>query len=84
MTKFSTVRFNAGNDSCGNPRRVFVVFCKGEIIASYNEEYRGEKAIYNRYHRAAYCGVTIMVTPKEYKDLVSGRYWCKYLLKEGI
>ena len=70
MSKYTTVKFNAGNDNSGNPRRVFVVFSDGAIVASYDDSYSGIKAVTNFYHRQAFDGLELDTTVKEYERLV--------------
>ena len=69
MTIFNTIKFNAGNDINGNPRRVYVTFRNGSIVATYDEGYRGEQAITNKNHRRAYGGYTFATSLAEYKAL---------------
>ena len=71
MSKFSTIRFDAGHDINGNPKRVFVVLEAGDIVATYDEEYSFTKAITNKYHRRAYNGLTFVTTTGEYRHLVN-------------
>ena len=70
MSQFTTIRLNAGNDSNGNPRRVFVTLKNGDIVATYDEGYAGRAAISNRHHRAAYNGLTFLTTPAEHRGLL--------------
>lgn len=70
MSKFTTIRLNAGHNSNGNPRRVFVTLAAGDIVAAYDEGYAGTGAITNRHHRAVYGGLTFATTPAEYRALV--------------
>ena len=75
MSKFITIRFDAGTDTNGNPKRVYVVIEAGDIIATYKDEYGGIKTITNKYHRQAYNGLTFVTTKTEYRSL------CNYLRK---
>jgi|APSaa5957512622_1039677.scaffolds.fasta_scaffold08199_5 hypothetical protein len=74
MSKFITIRLDAGHDVNGNPRRVYVVHNTAEdygpIVAVYDERYAGRRAITNRYHRAAWGGYTYKTTPGQYRDLI--------------
>lgn len=69
------IRFNAGNDTNGNPRRVFVVYNadNGQIITAINEGYAGDQ-VKTKFPGAVFLG-TYTTTPaqcrqllKEYKD----------------
>ncbi len=71
MNSMTTIRLNAGNDSNGNPRRVFVTLIGGEIEATYDENYRGVDAITKKSHREAYKGCTIKTSVSEYKELLT-------------
>lgn len=66
---FTTVQFVAGRTANGNPRRVFVTFQAGVIVATYDEGYQGQAAIKNPEHRAAWTGLQITTTPRQYRDL---------------
>jgi hypothetical protein len=68
-SRYTTIRLDAGHDTNGNPRRVYLTFQSGNLIATYDEGYMGTAAITNAHHRAAYGGMSIPTTPKEY------RYW---------
>ena len=72
-SKFTTIRFDAGSDTNGNPKRVYVVLEAGDIVATYKEEYDGVKAITNKHHRRAYNGLTFATTTADYRSL------CNYL-----
>ena len=69
-SRFTTIRFDAGHDTNGNPRRVFVVLEGGDIVTTYKEEYNSVKAIKNPFHRRAYNGLTFETTTAEYRALV--------------
>jgi hypothetical protein len=64
---FSTIRLVADNDRNGNPRRVFVVFHNGDVVAAYDEGYAGTGAITALDHRRAYQGIDIDVPVYEYE-----------------
>lgn len=71
MSKFSTIRFET-TMSHDEERAVFVVFEKGEIVNTYKQLQGGTKrteCITNKYHKAAYSGITVITTPDQYKDL---------------
>jgi hypothetical protein len=64
------IRLNAGNDANGNPRRVFIqISSKGLILDAWDEDYLGESAI-PEDHRKNYSGLTLMVTPGTYRDVI--------------
>ena len=63
------IKLNAGNDTNGNPRRVFVALRNGVAVNSWDEGYEGEHAVSEQYRRC-YAGQTFETTPKEYRSLV--------------
>ncbi len=64
------IRFNAGNDTNGNPRRVFVVFNpRGTIVETLDEGYVGNHEVRAKYPKHK-DGGTFETTPKEYRNLV--------------
>ena len=72
MTKFNVIHLNAGNDTNGNPRRVFVVLHDSDFVAAYDEGYSGINAITNLEHREqAINACTFATTPKEYRSLIA-------------
>lgn len=63
------IRLNAGNDTNGNPRRVFVVLDpKRGIIDAVDEGYEGEEPL-KRAHRIRSLA-DFMTTPREYRGLL--------------
>lgn len=68
---YTTIRFDAGHNRNGNPRRVYVTLKEGHIVATYDDGYRGNAAIKDAAHRAAYDGLTFATTPKEYHELIN-------------
>ena len=70
MIEYTTIRFNAGNDRNGNPRRVYVTFLSGEIVAVYDEGYKGEAAITDKRHKNAFRGYTFTCEVGEYDELI--------------
>ena len=70
----TTIRLQAKTDTSGIPRRIYLVLDGGYPIARYEERYKGEDAITDEAHRAAYRGYTIDITVAEYKRLVRGFY----------
>ena len=67
--KYSTIRLRTKNDTSGNPRRIFVVLSRGSIVGIFDEGYSGEHAITVKAMRDSYAGVTIDVTPTEYREM---------------
>lgn len=71
MSKFSTIKFETTRE-LDKERAVYVVFKDGEIINTYMQVDQGTKqldCITNKYHKAAYNGVTLMTTPQQYTEL---------------
>lgn len=71
MSKFSTVKFET-TPELEKERAVYVTFKEGEIVNTYKQVQQGTKrldCITNKYHKAAYNGVTIVVTPNQYMEL---------------
>lgn len=63
------IRLDAGNDTNGNPRRLFVVFSKaGTILETIDEGYNGNSEVRKKYPRHA-DGGTFATTPTEYRNL---------------
>jgi hypothetical protein len=63
------IRLDAGHDRNGNPRRVFVVLNEhSDIVAAYDEEYRGKGALPEELRGVNY--PTLATTPGEYRQLV--------------
>lgn len=68
------IRFDAGNDKYGNPRRAIVVFNEsGTINRVFNEGYSGLTEVRSWFpdHRD---GGTFRTTVREYRNLLKGRY----------
>jgi len=62
--------FNAGNDTNGNPRRLFVVVnTAGAVIGAYDEGYAGESAVTKHYPGIAIVG-RFDITPAQRKSLL--------------
>jgi hypothetical protein len=70
MSKFSTIRFETIKEM-DNDRIVYVTFKEGEIVNTYQQVNKKLDCITNKYHKLAYTGVTILVSPAEYKRLCS-------------
>lgn len=72
------IRFDAGNDRNGNPRRVYVILdCKsGNIIETVDEGYQGRGCLprwLDEEQGIAYDlkdGGTFATTPREYRNLL--------------
>ena len=72
MPKFNVIHFNAGNDTNGNPRRVFVVFNDSAVVATYDEGYAGYNAITNKAHlKAARRSIMVPTTPAQYRAFIA-------------
>ena len=65
------IRLNAGNDSNGNPRRIFVVInpCTDDIVDSIDEGYIGTSGLFKKYPSVNYTGTTIDTSPSQYREL---------------
>jgi hypothetical protein len=64
------LHFNAGNDTNGNPRRLFVVVnTQGVVIAAYDEGYIGESAVTKHFPGIAIVG-RFDITPAQRKSLL--------------
>jgi hypothetical protein len=64
------LKFNAGNDRNGNPRRVFVVVnTSGVVLSAHDEGYQGEKAVTQHYPGIAIVG-QFDITPTDYKYFI--------------
>ena len=75
MSKFTLIRLDAGRDTNGNPKRVFVAFEGNDIVATYDEGYAGLKAVkYAPHRKLAGTACTIKTTPEEYRALIE---WTK-------
>ena len=62
--------FNAGNDTNGNPRSLFVVVnTAGAVIGAYDEGYAGESAVTKHYPGIAIVG-RFDITPAQRKSLL--------------
>lgn len=69
MKNQTIIRLNAGNDTNGNPRRVFVYLVDGMTKAAWDECYRGSQAIPEEF-RELYKGETFLTTPAQYRELL--------------
>jgi hypothetical protein len=66
----SYIRLDAGNDSNGNPRRLFVVFdSRGNTCDVIDEGYSGYGEVRKHYRTAADLG-TYKTTPAQYRELL--------------
>jgi hypothetical protein len=69
--KVMAIRLNAGNDSNGNPRRVYVVFdSTGKIIDAIDEGYSGIQALDEVYPKHNDSVASFDTSPSEYRELV--------------
>lgn len=69
------IKFNAGNDTNGNPRRLFAVMRAGDVVIAIDEGYSGSAALADALPRsgaylASLVGVTFATTPKQYRELL--------------
>ena len=66
------IKLNAGHDSNGNPRRVYVVFdSEGYIVRAVDEGYRGRAALREVPGCEGECEpVEFETTPREYRRLL--------------
>jgi len=63
------LHFNAGNDSNGNPRRVFVVVnTNGNVEGAFNEGYIGSSAVTKHFPGIAIVG-RFDITPAQYREI---------------
>jgi hypothetical protein len=67
------LRFNAGNDANGNPRRVFVEIASGQPMRAWVEGYEGHHAVPAELRHAAKHCATLPTTVKGYRDLLKLR-----------
>jgi hypothetical protein len=64
------LHFNAGNNTNGNPRRVFVVVnTGGAVVGAYDEGYSGEGAVTKHFPGIAIVG-RFNITPAQYRELL--------------
>jgi hypothetical protein len=64
------LRFNAGNDTNGNPRRIFAEIASGQVSRVWDEGYEGHHAVPPNLRTAAANCTTLPITPKGYRDLL--------------
>lgn len=74
----AVIRLNAGNDTNGNPRRVYVALSSDPeggtyILGAWDEEYRGYHCVPKKLHKSAQFAPTFDTTPAEYRLLL--RSW---------
>lgn len=63
------LHLDAGNDTNGNPRRIYIVVStKGSVISAHDEGYYGDAAVTKRYPNIAIVG-RFKITPGEYRSL---------------
>lgn len=63
------IRLVAPKDPNGNPRRIFVIFRDGEMIATVDEGYMGTGALKKRWPDAISDGSSFQTTVKQYNEL---------------
>jgi hypothetical protein len=64
------IKLNAGNDTNGNPRRLFVAIKDTEIVGAWDEGYEGPAAVPQELKSLAVRAPTFLVRPSEYKDIL--------------
>jgi len=64
------LRFNAGNDTDGNPRRIYAEIASGQVSRVWDEGYDGPHAVPPNLRTAAANCATLPITPKGYRDLL--------------
>ena len=64
---YTTIRIVAKNDPNGNPRRAYLTFSEGTLVAVYCEGYSGIEAITKPRHRRAYKNYDIHVPVTEFQ-----------------
>lgn len=74
-TPLLAIKLNAGNDTNGNPRRVFVVFgSDGDIIKAIDEGYRGrgplEEFLVSQGKKSILYGGEFATTASERRELL--------------
>ena len=67
------LRFNAGNDTNGNPRRIFAEIASGQVSRVWDEGYEGYLAVPSPLQDAAKSCTTLAITPRQYRDLLKIR-----------
>jgi hypothetical protein len=67
------LRFNAGNDTNGNPRRIYAEIASGNVSRVWDEGFDGHQAVPAELQNAAKNCATLTVTPRQYRDLLKIR-----------
>jgi hypothetical protein len=77
------VRYDAGNDVNGNPRRAYVRYESpfGQIMGVWKEGYRGYHAVPEIFVSEALKAPTAPTTPKYYRELLK---WAKLRVGQGL
>lgn len=71
MSTCEVFRLDAGNDTNGNPRRVYVTMLGGSVVRVYDEGYQGHHAVREGPERErARIAPTFATTPREYRNLL--------------
>ncbi len=65
--------FNAGNDTNGNPRRIFAEIASGQVSRVWDEGFDGYQAVPLPLRDAAKQCATLAITPRQYRDLLKIR-----------
>ena len=67
------LRFNAGNDGKGNPRRLYVEVAAGQVSRVWDEGYDGYLAVPEPLQNAAKNCATLAITAGQYRSLLKIR-----------
>ena len=65
------IRLNAGNDTNGNPRRVYVAFDGCDIVGAWDEGYSGYNAVPEALRPLARQAATLATTATERRELLA-------------
>lgn len=64
----TAIHLKAKNDTNGNPRRLYLILDNdSDAVDAVDEGYKGRGAL-DEHYEGVPIGVTIQVTPKEYRD----------------
>ena len=67
------LRFNAGNDTNGNPRRIYAEIASGNVSRVWDEGFDGYQAVPPELRNASKNCATLSITPKQYRELLKIR-----------
>ena len=75
MSKHIAIKLNAGNNTNGNPRRVYVVLetINGSIVDTIDEGFMGIVALSRKYPEIP-IPPEFYTTPKEYRELLKMKF----------